>query len=369
MHITKKIAQFIFKKLKLKNTITIDSFFGESIDQNCVYIANKLVDEFKVIFITNKSDTDMLKSSINVVPYGSFKHIYYLHTSKLLVNNSRYDDTLTKRSDQKCIQIWHGVPYKKLVFDQSKPAFADSRSKFDYLSSFLLDIEKWDILFAQNKYTADKFRSAFLFDDDIRIADYPSDKAIEVTRSEADINVIKDNMGINKYKKIILYTPTFREYNLDETGNYALTAILPKSFFEKHSEYCFLFRAHYLINKNLNLDGFDNVINVTNHSQISDLYQVADILITDYSSILFEFARTGKPIISYQEDKAEYEEKRGLYNISLEDLGIDIFNKWNDIEFDFTRKSHLINDLALVNSDLVDNIVQISTETVKKRGI
>ena len=78
MHITKKIAQFNFMKLKLKNTITIDSFFGESIDQNCVDIANKLADEFKVIFITNKSDTDLLKSNIDVVPYGSFKHIYYL---------------------------------------------------------------------------------------------------------------------------------------------------------------------------------------------------------------------------------------------------------------------------------------------------
>jgi CDP-glycerol glycerophosphotransferase len=367
MTLIKKIAQFLFMRLSIKETIVIDSFFGNSSDQNCVELAKALAESFDVIFVSNNMNDKLFLSGIKIIPYESIRHIYFLHTSRLLINNSRYNEVLKKRNDQTYIQLWHGIPYKKLVFDQNKPVFSDSRSKFQYLSNFLLEVEKWDIMFAQNNYTASKFRSAFLYDGKLQTSDYPSDIALIRRLSEQDERKIKQQLNISTDKPVILYAPTFREYNIDKDGNYSLTAILPIDFFKKHSQFCFLFRAHYLIENSLCLDELDNVINVTKYPQISDLYQVADALITDYSSVLFEFARTQKPIISYQEDKLEYEEKRGLYDISLENFGVRVFNQWKDIVFNFNDKSHLTNDFAMVDQNLVDHVVQISAKIIQKR--
>ncbi len=349
-----------YTKKQLQPYILIDSFKGNKLDSNCIKIANHLAEQYEVIFSTNQFDHCWsLDPRIKIVPFGSIQHVKYLHSAKVIINNVRYNSLLNKHPHQTYIQLWHGIPYKKLVFDQTDISAAWVKSnKYKYLAGFLNEVNKWDYLFAQNQYTADRFRTCFLYDKELIQANYPCD----LPSSEPDddkILQLKKDLNIPLDKKVVLYAPTFREYAWDNDKGFLLSGLLPEAFFQKHSDYVFLVRAHYLINESFNFGSLSHLIDVTNYPFIEDLYQVADLLITDYSSVLFEFARSQKPIISYQSDYDEYVQKRGLYDVSLTDMGIHVFSDWNEIQFDFTGKSLLQDEFALVNNNLIDEIDKI----------
>lgn len=369
MKIVNFFKSYIIKSIKkhhpksLSNQIVIDSFLGESLDSNCIKIANNLAQKYPVIFATKKPELcDCLDKNIKTVKYGSIKHIKYLHNSRILINNSRYIDILSKRKAQTVIQIWHGIPYKKLVFDQADISAAWVRTnKYKYLAQFLKDVDTWDYLFSQNQYTADRFKTSFLYDKTLIQANYPTSMQKDGI-SPKKIESIKHALNIPPDKKVILYTPTFREYAWDKVNKYLLSGILPESFFQKFSDYIFLCRTHYLIKEKFNLNSSNNIIDVTSYPFIDELYQISDLLITDYSSVLFEFARYEKPIICYQCDRDEYIQKRGLYDISLDDIGITMFTDWDKIVIDFDKRTHLSDAFGLVKSNLIDEIEEIIFE-------
>lgn len=355
-----------YPRKQLQPYIVIDSFKGNKLDSNCIKIANYLVNKYKVIFSTNQFEHCWsLDPRIKLVPFGSTQHVKYLHRAKVIINNVRYNSLLNKHPNQTYIQIWHGIPYKRLAFDQSDISAAWVKSnKYKYLAGFLNEVNKWDYLFAQNQYTADRFLSCFLYDKKLIQANYPCDTS-STQLCDEKLSQLKKTLNIPSNKKIILYAPTFREYAWDHSKGFLLSGLLPEIFFQKHSEYVFLIRAHYLINEKFNFGSLNHLIDVTNYPFIEDLYQVSDLLITDYSSILFEFARFEKPIISYQSDYDEYVQKRGLYDVSLTKMGINVFTDWNDIHFDFTKKSFLNNEFGLVNKDLIDEIDKIIAQKMQ----
>ncbi|WP_367606812.1 CDP-glycerol glycerophosphotransferase family protein [Legionella sp. W05-934-2] len=359
----------LYTKKKLQPHIVIDSFKGNKLDSNCIKIANHLANKHQVIFATNQHEHCWcIDPRIKIVEFGSVRHVKYLHSAKVIINNVRYNKLLNKHPHQTYIQIWHGIPYKKLAFDQTDISSAWIKTnKYLYLAGFLNEINKWDYLFAQNQYTADRFRSCFLYDKKLIQANYPCDLPSTQT-SQDKILQLKKNLNIPLDKKIILYTPTFREYAWDNDKGFLLSGLLPEAFFQKHPDYVFLVRAHYMINEKFNFGSLSNMIDMTNYPFIEDLYQVSDLLITDYSSILFEFARFQKPIISYQSDYEEYAQKRGLYDVSLTDMGITVYTDWNEIRLDFTRNSFLNDRFGLVRENLIDEIDKIIAEKMDLEG-
>lgn len=367
MTISNFFKDFIIKRIKknkrLSSQIVVDSFLGQSLDSNCIKIANHLAQKYPVIFATRKPENcDSLNPKIKIVKYGSIQHIKYLHNSKVLINNSRYHSLLSKKTHQTYIQLWHGIPYKKLVFDQSDISAAwKNTNKYRYLAGFLNEVDKWDYLFAPNQYTAERFKTSFLYDKTLIQANYPSSLRSN-SISQDEIEKIKRVLNIPKDKKIILYAPTFREFAWDKENKYLLSGILPEAFFQKFSDYVFLFRTHYLINQKFDFSLSNNIIDVTNYPFIEELYQISDLLITDYSSVLFEFARFEKPVICYQNDLQEYVQKRGLYDVSPVDLGMTIFTQWDEIVLDFNKRSYLTDKFALVEANLLDEIDKIILE-------
>lgn len=374
MGFVKNFRRFIIKRIQrkssqkpLKPMLVIDSFFGKILDSNCIQIANSLVNQYRVVFASNVSDYHKcLDPRIEVVKYKSIKHIRYLHSAKVVINNTRYKELLKKHPEQVVIQIWHGVPYKKLVFDQANlsAAWGSRTTKYTYLSQFLNDVNLWDYLFAQNEYTAERFKTAFLYDKKLIVANYPSDVAASRNVDCEKVAQLKNELNLPRDKKIVLYTPTFREYSYRKGEGYSSFSNLPDEFYRKHSNVVFLVRTHYLISQNLNLKSISNVVDVTNYPFIENLYAISDLLITDYSSVLFEFARTGKPIICFQMDKEEYCKKRGLYDVDLVSFGVDVFYDWEKIVLDFTAKSFLQDQFALTDRNLVDEIKKIASDKI-----
>ena len=114
---------------------------------------------------------------------------------------------------------------------------------------------------------------------------------------------------------MILYAPTFREYNQDALHRCVLMPPIDlKKWEEKlNDKYCLLFRAHYEVAKVMNIEESDFVKDVTFYPVLDDLMIAADILISDYSSVFFDFSITGKPMLHFAYDYEEYSQKRGMY--------------------------------------------------------
>ena len=147
------------------------------------------------------------------------------------------------------------------------------------------------------------------------LSDLPRNDELAGEQSVERINEIKAKLDIPLDKKVILYMPTYREYLMDENyNNYIKPPMTLTKWAEAlKDEYVLLFRAHYAVNKALDLknDGF--VYDVSAYPKINDLYIASDILISDYSSAYMDYAILERPMLCFAYDLDEYEEKRGLY--------------------------------------------------------
>ncbi len=262
-----------------------------------------------------------------LVTYKSYDYYMYYALAKYFVSNSRIDTIITKREGQVYIQTWHGTPLKKLGYDI--PVGDNALHSQDELCElYKLDAERYDYLLSPSAFTTEKFSSAFNLEEnnpDVKIIEggYPRNDYL-VTFTDYDVYYAKKSLGIEKInKKVILYAPTWRDnqYTYGVGYELALPIDFDKLQRELGDEYIILFRAHYFVARNFDFSAYpDFIIDVSSYENINDLYIAADILVTDYSSVFFDYSILKRPIIFYMYDLADYQEElRGFY-ISLDEL-------------------------------------------------
>lgn len=132
---------------------------------------------------------------------------------------------------------------------------------------------------------------------------------------ENEIQNIRSDLNIPIDKKVILYTPTYREYLM--TSSYGLYIAPPMTLSKWReqlgSQYVLLMRAHYAVTEALDIKEDDFIKDVSNYPSLNDLYVIADLMVSDYSSTYFDYAILDRPMFCFAYDLEEYEEKRGLY--------------------------------------------------------
>ncbi len=220
-------------------------------------------------------------------------------SAQLLIVNDWLRKRHSRRPGQTVLQTWHGTPLKRLALDRPgirpRTAAATRREK-----------SHWDIMLAQNPFSAKTFRSAYAFRGPIWQEGYPRNDIL-LTGDGADI---RERLGIAPDVTVVMYAPTWRD---DRPGT---VDILDVASFAKNlgPGFITLLRGH-----SRTLDpGSDvlapGVIDVTTYPDIADLFLVADALITDYSSVMFDFSVTGKPLYFFTPDLKRYrDELRGFY--------------------------------------------------------
>ena len=176
--------------------------------------------------------------------------------------------------------------------------------------------EKFDGIFIEGKKEISLLMQAWEKPEDVfYTTGLPrNDDLVSVT--EQEIRDIKDRLGIRQDKKVILYAPTFREFSRSSDGRNALGIPIDFSRWEKElgDEYVMLVTAHYEVAKLLDeLPQNDFVINAFKYPELNDLIKVSDILISDYSSIVFDYSIMERPIFCYGYDYDTYSVERGLY--------------------------------------------------------
>ena len=254
------------------------------------------------------------------VPYGakcikrfSFSYAYYLATAKYLVFNVRTPLWYRKREGQVFLETWHGTPLKRLVFDQEEVTSASPK----YKQQFFKQRADWDYLISANPFSTKTFRSCFMYEGDMMEYGYPRNDILYAPDKEQRAIQIREKLNIPTDKKTILYAPTWRDDQIIEKGKYSFKLDLDLDLMKERlgDEYVVLLRTHHYVAQAIDvshLEGF--VYNVCDYDDISELYLISDICITDYSSVFFDYANLKRPILFYVYDFDKYKDQlRGFY--------------------------------------------------------
>lgn len=250
------------------------------------------------------------KVKIDTVPF--FKALL---RCEVWVSNSGMDRGIgIPRKKTLKVETWHGAPLKKIGGEENCTSMLIADKKATTLDCKTLRCaqSEYDLKIFMRVFHAPE--SAFLLSDLPR-----NDKLLNYTPSE--ITDIKKQLRISDDKIVILYTPTYREYDFDKHGNIQFIPPfdLEKWRYELGTSCVLLFRAHYAVSAALHIEDNSFVRNVTNYPSLNDLYIISDLMISDYSSTYFDYSILQRPMLCYAYDLDIYEEQRGLY-CKLEDM-------------------------------------------------
>lgn len=190
---------------------------------------------------------------------------------------------------------WHGTPIKKLGNDVSE---VYGRSKYD-------------VLCAQGDFDVKIWQEAFnIKKENIISSGLPRNDVLKTANEETQLK-FKRKLNLPTNKKVILYCPTFRDW---QSNHMKIKVDFNKWEKTLGDKYIVLFRAHSMIAEKTGIDNHSGfVIDVSTYNELNDLMIASDILVSDYSSIFFDYAILNKPMFCYTYDYEEYEKKRGLY--------------------------------------------------------
>lgn len=354
MKLKKKIKKFLGRIIKTsynlwykfvtvdEKTILFISFHGRGYSCNPKYLhkyllSNEKYKDYKFVWAVKKGKGKEI-SSAKVIRYNSVKYFYYLAKSKYWIVNCKLPRHILKKENQVYLQTWHGTPLKRLAHDiqigSDAKFYRTGVSKKEMTDTYDIDVKRYNYLISPNKFSTEKFQSAFKIERN-RIIEtgYPrNDYLTNITDSE--INNLKEKYKIQKDKKVILYAPTWRDNSFNVKGyTFKLEVNFNKWKEVLGEEYVVLFKPHYLITNKFNNDGLEEFLyTIKEDKDINELYVISDILVTDYSSVFFDYAILQRPILFYMYDLKEYDEEiRGFYLDINKDLPGSIFTKEDDL--------------------------------------
>ncbi len=239
------------------------------------------------------------------------------------VSDCRQPNYIIKRKGVRYIQTWHGTPLKKLALDMKSVNMAGETNIEEYKKNFYKNTRTWDYLISQNHFSTEVFRRAFAFNKTILEIGYPRNDILFSGNNEETVIPLKKKMGLPLDKKILLYAPTWRDNEYYEKGAYKFNKVLDFNLLREKlgNEYVCVVKYHYLVKETLDwsaLKGF--VYKFDMCEDIALLYLVADMLITDYSSVMFDYSILKRPMLFFTYDLEGYKNNlRGFYFDFLEE--------------------------------------------------
>jgi CDP-glycerol glycerophosphotransferase (TagB/SpsB family) len=316
----------IFLLLPIKQTSLFSSYRGNSID-NAIFNLYQAHDVYlknhtKVLVTNKRRETRNRKDSVH---YNSIRYLYLMATSQVLISNIEQPLFFFKRKGQLYIQLWHGTILKKIGLDATYYPYQKRYSK-----QLKADASKWDVTVSSGEYQNEKLRSTTGIDlQTLQVGNL----RIKSRRPEK----IEPNQMIKSVE--VLYAPTWR--SKEDFGNEWFDPILECiDLCRRFPEFNFVLRLHHDLGQ---IRGSNYPVNLrfsTGDVTAEECFDSADILITDYSSIVFEFLETGKPFFFYIPDIDTFKHYQGIH--------IDLIDEYPSISA--TTMSKLSTKLTEVTS-------------------
>lgn len=302
------------------NMIIFESFHGKQYSDNprALYeYLNEKHPDYNLIWSADRRHLVIFsENGVQYVQRFSLKWLWFMNRAKYWVINTRLPLWIPKTPRTTYVQTWHGTPLKRLAADMNQVLMPETDTE-KYKQNFLYEAGKWDYLISPNPYSTEIFKHAFAFDKQIIESGYPRNDYLITHNNAEKITSLKEEMGIPLNKNVILYAPTWRDNQFYQKGQYKfdIQMNLQQMKSEFGDEYVILLRMHYLISENIDLKAYKGfVYDFSSYEDIRDLYLVSDLLITDYSSVLFDYANLKRPMLFFVYDLDDYRDNlRGFY--------------------------------------------------------
>ncbi|WP_081470360.1 CDP-glycerol glycerophosphotransferase family protein [Photobacterium profundum] len=305
------------------NKFVFECFQGKNVCDSPWALYKELYNEYngyQFYWVLNSDNhplmSELLKyKNTKVVIYGTKQYDDVYASSKYWITNCRLPFRLYKKNEQKYVQCWHGTPLKKLGLDIEVGSHSTT-SMEGMRFSYHTDSIRYNLFLSPSEYASKRFCSSFnLPEEKIIELGYPrNDELVNDKNNLQKINDIKDKLNIDRDKRVVLYAPTWRDKQFSVSGlNYYFDNPLENNKFTDNFDdsVVFLFRGHYFTSTNQASKRF---IDVSEYNNVNDLYLISDVLVTDYSSVFFDYALLNRPIYFYMYDREHYEnEARGFY--------------------------------------------------------
>ena len=237
---------------------------------------------------------------------GSLRFLEQSGRARYIVSNNTLRGYFRKKPATTYVQTWHGTPLKRIGFDIERPTFADSDR---YLRNLRREAGCWDFLVSPNHFSTPILRSAFGYGGEVIETGYPRNDLLLADGSDRARELIRTELGIPPGDRAIMYAPTWRDDSSFST-ELDLRA-LGDALGERDT---LLFRAHSAVASTASVPDHPRLRDVSGRSDIRELLLAADVLVTDYSSVMFDFGCTGKPMLFFTYDLERYRDDiRGFY--------------------------------------------------------
>ncbi len=278
----------------------------------------------RLVWSLNDINVPVLPNTTTVRP-GSLAHYYYLARAKYVISNTGLADGFEKRPSQIHLQTWHGSPVKRVGRDkglddsQRKVRGAGETKK---LTGFARRVSMWDYLIAANSLSAKAFSTAWRFGGEMLCMGYPRNDALLDAAWVAEKRAtVRRELGIPNDHTVALWAPTWTDDARKVAGRRLFTLPIDLNDVAQTEKLTILVKLHYLVADSLDDSGLGiKFINVSDWDDVNDLFPASDVLISDFSGVIPDYALTNKPVIIYSPDFDKYMSTRGTY-VDLETAG------------------------------------------------
>ncbi|BBC95672.1 CDP-glycerol glycerophosphotransferase family protein [Streptomyces griseofuscus] len=288
------------------------AYWERGVACNPAAIAAKLAElapHIHPVWVVSKDNTALLPPGTDHVVPGTRRYWEVLATAKYLVNNVNFPNAVVKRPDAIHLQTHHGTPLKRMGLDQIEHPAAAKGLDFEAL---LARIDRWDYSVSANSHSTRMWERAYPARYTSLDHGYPRNDVFYTSGADA-VRAARARLGIAPGKTAVLYAPTHRDYEAGFTPRLDLAELADRL----GEDTVLLVRAHYFYGGATSpLTGLrrsGRLIDVSSYDPVEELCLAADALVTDYSSIMFDYANLDRPIVVYADDWETYRTTRGVY--------------------------------------------------------
>ena len=310
-NVTKEIIVESRKLPIERNKVFFSNYDGIGYGGNCKYIAEEFIRAhypMKLVWAVSDKDTYNIPRNIKKVLIDTPQYYRELFTSGIYVTNTVHNLYEHKREGQFFINTWHGYgPFKLAEGAVNKDAESRERYRKSNAAS--------DLFLTASRFYTQIYRDSFFYEGEVMECGAPRND-IFFTQNTIKTSVYK-KLQISFDKKILLYAPTFREDTVVSFQKYDIDMKRVLNALEKRfgGEYVLVYRFHhYLYRLGMPQNFYAGAIDATYYPDIQELLAAADVVITDYSSLMWDFSLQRRPVFLYQNDEKDYENDRGFYS-------------------------------------------------------
>ncbi|MFG2647335.1 CDP-glycerol glycerophosphotransferase family protein [Streptomyces sp. NPDC048436] len=296
----------------LRDAVLYCSFDGRQYSDSPRAVHEELVGrgaELEHLWVVRDQQVALPESATPVALWSAEWH-EALARCRYIVTNTQLPDWFERAEGQYVVQTWHGTPLKRIGRDLAGHASGDRA----YMDTLPRRADQWSVLVSPNRFSTPVLRGAFGYTGEVLERGYPRNDLLHATDRAKVAASVRERLGIPEGKRVVLYAPTWRENQPKQGGRYGLDLQLDLDAAERAigDDQVLLIRRHYLVGGTIPCSDF--VRDVSRYPDVRELLLISDVLVTDYSSLMFDFAQTGRPMLFHTYDLDHYRDTlRGFY--------------------------------------------------------